>query len=145
MAPIIQEYNGVILFIPFFKEENKSEMRNKIFITEINREFEEVIEGCVRRVLEDMNKQRTGTTEKRVDEPGDIIGIDSACQLLGYSKATIYSKVSLNQIPFLARGKPLLFSKKSLESWIKAGRPKTSSITIVETPITEQNEKQFEL
>jgi len=120
---------------------NESAMRNKIFITEINREFEEVIEGCVRSVLRELNNPEINRTEKSNGEPRDIINIDAASQLIGYSKATVYSKVSLNQIPVLTRGKPLLFSRKSLELWIEAGRPKISSMTFDTDLISEKQRK----
>jgi excisionase family DNA binding protein len=56
---------------------------------------------------------------------GDIGLIEQACQITGLKKSTIYSKLSKKQMPSLSRRKPLLFSKKQLQMWIKAGRPKT--------------------
>ncbi|GAA3522281.1 hypothetical protein GCM10022393_41020 [Aquimarina addita] len=53
----------------------------------------------------------------------DIIFIDDACELTGYSKPTMYSKISRYEIPVLSRGKPLTFSKKVLIDWIHKGKP----------------------
>ncbi len=58
----------------------------------------------------------------------DICDINEACKVTKLAKATIYSKTSLGQIPCLSKGKPLLFSKKHLEMWIAAGRPKTNDM-----------------
>ena len=41
------------------------------------------------------------------------------------AKQTIYGLVSNRQIPFHKRGKRLIFSKKSIDQWIEAGRQKT--------------------
>lgn len=51
-------------------------------------------------------------------------------QLVSYlpghpAKPTIYGLVSNRKIPFHKRGKRLIFSKKSIDEWIAAGRHKT--------------------
>lgn len=56
----------------------------------------------------------------------DIIFIEEACDLTGYSKPTMYSKISRYEIPVLSRGKPLTFSKKALIEWIHNGKPNMS-------------------
>ncbi|WP_299244117.1 helix-turn-helix domain-containing protein [uncultured Aquimarina sp.] len=53
----------------------------------------------------------------------DIIFIDEACELTGYSKPTMYSKISRLEIPVLSKGKPLTFSKQGLIEWIHQGKP----------------------
>lgn len=53
----------------------------------------------------------------------DIIFIDQVCRLTGYTKPTLYSKVSRYEIPVLSRGKPLTFSKKAILNWIENGKP----------------------
>jgi len=57
-----------------------------------------------------------------------VCNIDQACQITKLKKATLYSKVSLGEIPYLSRRKPLLFDRDQLEMWIRASRPKTDSI-----------------
>ena len=49
---------------------------------------------------------------KKEDE--DIIFIEEVCHIAGYTKSTLYSKISRFEIPVLSRGKPLTFSKKIL-------------------------------
>lgn len=53
----------------------------------------------------------------------DIIFIDEACEITGYSKPTMYSKISKYEVPVLSRGKPLTFSKQGLIEWIHLGKP----------------------
>jgi excisionase family DNA binding protein len=50
----------------------------------------------------------------------DLLDIDGASELTGYSKQTIYKLTCQRQIPFIKRpgGRKLFFSKKALESWI---------------------------
>jgi excisionase family DNA binding protein len=54
------------------------------------------------------------------DEQHDIIFIDGACDITGYSKATIYSFVHKKQIPFhkAAGRRKLFFKKAELLSWM---------------------------
>jgi hypothetical protein len=59
---------------------------------------------------------------------GDVCFIQDACEITGLKKSTIYSKLSKKQMPSLSRRKPLTFSKKQLEMWIDAGRPKTDDV-----------------
>ena len=107
-------------------------MRKLNLIVELNRDFEDTIEACVRRMLIEIVLPEFQKLEDR-NRPGyDILKIDSVCELTGYSKATLYSKVSLGQIPCLARRKPLLFSREDIENWIKAGRPKTNTMDRVD-------------
>lgn len=67
-----------------------------------------------------LNKNTESTTEK---ESKDIIFLDEVCELTGYTKATLYSKISRYEIPVLSRGKPLTFSKSEIIEWIRQGKP----------------------
>ena len=58
------------------------------------------------------------------DTSSDTLDLKKASELTGLSSSTIYSKVSRFEMPSLTRGRPLLFSKKELMSWLEAGRPK---------------------
>jgi predicted DNA-binding transcriptional regulator AlpA len=58
------------------------------------------------------------------DDLGDI---DFASSITGLATATIYSKVSKSEIPYMKRGKKLYFSKQELIHWIKDGKKKTLS------------------
>ncbi len=52
----------------------------------------------------------------------DRIFIEEAMEITGYKKATIYSKLSKNEIPCISRRKPLTFSRKRLIEWIENGK-----------------------
>ena len=58
---------------------------------------------------------------KKEDE--DIIFLEEVCHITGYTKPTLYSKISRFEIPVLSRGKPLTFSKKNIIDWIYQGKP----------------------
>ncbi|PZR19847.1 MAG: DNA-binding protein [Flavobacterium psychrophilum] len=51
-----------------------------------------------------------------------ILNISEAAALLNLSVATIYSKVSRNEIPVCKKGKRLYFYKSELTDWIKSGK-----------------------
>ncbi len=50
----------------------------------------------------------------------DLIDLDKASKLTGYSKHTLYRLTSRQEIPFTKRrgGRKLFFSKKRLELWL---------------------------
>ncbi len=68
---------------------------------------------------------RNGNNEPSLleKEEQDIIFMEEVCRLTGYTKPTVYSKISRYQIPVLSRGKPLTFSKKAIIEWIHQGKP----------------------
>ena len=102
------------------------------FIVELNRDFEDTIEACVRRMLMELVLPELQKHGNRNIPEINILKIDSVRELTRYSKATLYSKVSLGHIPCLARRKPLLFLREDIENWIKAGRPKTNTMDRVD-------------
>ncbi|EJL62817.1 helix-turn-helix domain-containing protein [Flavobacterium sp. CF136] len=55
----------------------------------------------------------------------ELMTIEAAAELLKLSVATIYTKVSKNEIPVNKQGKRLYFYKQELLNWIKSGRIKT--------------------
>lgn len=48
----------------------------------------------------------------------EIFGLDTCCELTGYSKPTIYSKTSKNEIPHFKRDSKLLFRKSDIIEWM---------------------------
>ncbi|WP_025743064.1 helix-turn-helix domain-containing protein [Aquimarina pacifica] len=64
-------------------------------------------------------------TQPLVKENNDIIFLEEVCEITGYTKPTLYSKISRYEIPVLSRGKPLTFSKKDIIDWIHQGKPNT--------------------
>ncbi len=83
-------------------------------------EFTELNRQIVKREVQDALLHQ-GQSKPRADQ--DIIFMDEACELVGYTKPTMYSKISRYEIPVLSRGKPLTFSKKALIQWIHEGKP----------------------
>ncbi|MDN4014246.1 MULTISPECIES: helix-turn-helix transcriptional regulator [Chryseobacterium] len=47
--------------------------------------------------------------------------LNSLIKYIPFTKATIYSKVNRNQIPFKKIGKKLIFSKEEIDRWIDEG------------------------
>ncbi|MDQ1805106.1 helix-turn-helix domain-containing protein [Chryseobacterium sp. CKR4-1] len=66
----------------------------------------------------------------------DFIGAKEACKILKLSLPTLYSKVSLREIPCFKKGNRLHFSKSELLLWISDGRKKS---------VNEINEKALEI
>ena len=93
---------------------------------------EEVV-MILRECQEETNKNNQET---------DICVIDQAIEITRLAKSTLYSKVSKNHIPCLSRGKPLLFSKTHLEMWLKAGRPQTYYISIIEEILKKKQHQE---
>jgi predicted DNA-binding transcriptional regulator AlpA len=114
-----------VLFIPsaFIKlklNTNRNIMENdkRLLITLTVGEFVELNKSLTREVnLSPSNLQKHG-----INKP-DIIYVDQAVTLTGYTKKTIYTKVSRLEIPVVSFGRPLTFSRKELNQWIKKGRP----------------------
>lgn len=69
--------------------------------------------------LAEQGKQTT------TDEGGDLLTIEEAGELLRLSKATMYSKCSLRELPYMKRGKRLFFSREELLAYLKTGRKRT--------------------
>ncbi|MDP9960548.1 helix-turn-helix domain-containing protein [Chryseobacterium lathyri] len=66
----------------------------------------------------------------------DFIGAKEACEILKLSLPTLYSKVSLREIPCFKKGNRLHFSKSELLAWISEGRKKS---------VAEINQKALEI
>lgn len=70
-----------------------------------------------------LNEQRATSIVNVAAEHPDLIFIESACELTGYTEKTIYTKVSRKEIPVISYGRPLTFSRKMLQQWMLNGRP----------------------
>ncbi len=93
-------------------------------------EYIEISQKIIRKELQELLANHQESLTPKPDQ--DIIFIDEACIVTGYSKPTLYSKVSKYEIPVLSRGKPLTFSKKELIQWIREGKPKEQDVDITE-------------
>jgi predicted DNA-binding transcriptional regulator AlpA len=64
------------------------------------------------------------TTEKPTLE---VYGIDTLKQITGYSRATVYSKTSRNEIPHFKRDGKLYFRHSEILAWLTENRVKTKA------------------
>lgn len=87
-------------------------------------DFERIVENAVSDKVEEAIQfafeERAKLDE---DQTEDIIDVKLAAKLIGLTIPTMYSKVSRFEIPTMSRGRPLLFSRKELISWLENGRP----------------------
>lgn len=67
------------------------------------------------------------------DKTDTFLNVDQVAELLNLKKATIYSKVSKNSIPFIKKGKLLLFSKADILQWLQ--KSKHEDISDVSTKV----------
>lgn len=74
------------------------------------------------QLISELAEQGKQTT---TDEGSDLLTIEQAGELLRLSKATIYSKCSLKELPYMKRGKRLFFSREELLAYLKTGRKRT--------------------
>jgi excisionase family DNA binding protein len=74
--------------------------------------------------LEKLLVQQKGTNQNPYFEK--FLTVKQAASFLNLSVATIYSKVSRGELPFMKRSKRLYFSSEELSEYIKEGRRKTN-------------------
>lgn len=81
-------------------------------------------------------------SEQPTTQPQDeLLTIQQASELLNLSVATIYSKVSKNELPVMKRSKRLYFSRTELIEYLKAGKRKTSAEIEAEADAYLSNKK----
>lgn len=56
-----------------------------------------------------------------------IIEIDEASEITKYSKPAIYAYCKKGKMPYIRKGRKILFSKKDLQDWLQDGRKLTLS------------------
>jgi len=76
------------------------------------------IESLILDIKHQPNKVDKEQTER-------FLNIKETAVFLNLSPATIYSKVSRRELPFMKRGKRLYFSKDELLDYVKNGRKRT--------------------
>jgi len=60
----------------------------------------------------------------------NLIKVEDAMIITGYSKIYIYELIHKQAIPFIKRGRSVRFDKEELENWMRAGRPNIFKETI---------------
>ena len=98
-------------------------MNKEQFIEAID--SEKLINGISERVTANILKAVRNEQPEHSDQ---LLTIDEAATLLHLSKATVYTKVSKNELPGVCKqGKRLYFDRQIIIDWIKQGR-KTSNV-----------------
>ena len=69
----------------------------------------------------------------------DSITVDEVAQLTGLKIRSIYTKVSRLEMPAIMRGRPLMFSRREIISWMRDGKP---SVSIMRYDEYEKNRKK---
>lgn len=90
----------------------------KIILSQIP--IEELIEKIAVAILK--NK-----TESQKQEQKKFLSLEELSKGYGFAKPTIYALTSKREIPFIKKGKRLLFERSEIESWILEGRKKTKA------------------
>ncbi|MFC4213418.1 helix-turn-helix domain-containing protein [Pedobacter lithocola] len=74
----------------------------------------------------------------------DLLNIQQASELITLAVPTLYSKVSLKEIPYIKKGKRLYFSRLELLEWINSGKKETNSEIVngVETAFLKLHPKK---
>ena len=96
---------------------------NDVLLTPIRlNELELLIQNSVERA---MNAHSAKQIEQS-DQLDEFLTIPQAAKLLHLSVPTMYGKTHRNELPFMKRGKRVLFSKKQLIEYIEQGRKLTN-------------------
>lgn len=87
---------------------------------------EELIRKISDRVTENILKVviTENATSKQFN---DFLTVQEAAEFLNLSSATVYTKVSRGELPFMKRSKRLYFSQSELMDYLKEGRKKSSN------------------
>lgn len=103
--------------------QNIFDMDKTVLISLPIEDLQTVIIDCVNSCLR-ANKQESKPPTPQTEQ---LLNIDEVAELLHLSKATIYSKVSKNELPGVCKqGKRLYFERQSIIDWIKQGRIKSN-------------------
>ncbi len=81
-------------------------------------DLENLIQASVRKIFSEQTKQEPIQQEAE----DKFLNIKEASQYLSLAEQTIYGYTSKGLIPFIKRGKRVLFLKSDLENWLMQGR-----------------------
>lgn len=80
--------------------------------------------SSIENLILDIKHQPKEVESKEQSE--QLLTVSETAQLLNLSIATIYSKVSRRELPFMKRGKRLYFSSIELMNYLKDGKVKSN-------------------
>ncbi len=81
-------------------------------------ELEGLIESSIRKAF-------SLQTPQVISKHEDFMTVTEAATYLNLAKQTLYGFTSNNLIPFIKKGKRLMFRKADLEAWVLEGKQKT--------------------
>lgn len=94
----------------------------------------------LRKSLDNKNQEKS-ILVREVKEEQDIIYLEEAKALTGYTDNTVYTKVSRREMPVVSSGRPLTFSRTQLKEWIAKGRPSVAEM-IAEDYMNHKNQRK---
>jgi excisionase family DNA binding protein len=75
--------------------------------------------------LDAIERLLQSSSDNHSEKPDLLLTIEGAAEFLTLTKATLYSKVSKGEIPFMKRSKRLYFSRTELMDYVKGGKQRT--------------------
>jgi excisionase family DNA binding protein len=84
------------------------------------------IRSLLREELESYFKTQKDRVRNNPPQTEKLLTVQEAAAYLSLSVATIYSKVSRNELPFMKRGKRVYFTQMELLDYLKDGRNKSN-------------------
>ena len=117
--------------------QNLFDMDKTVFISLPIEDLQTVIIDCVNSCLKN-NTQEQLTTE----QPEELLTVQEAAKFVNLAVATIYSKVSREELPFMKRGNRLYFSSIELMEYLKQGRHKSNAEIEQEADVYLFNKKR---
>jgi len=105
--------------IPFDKEYKSDSTYEFMILLQLMKKMDERLE-----LIEKSMRSNTSILKKEDNIKFDdkVLSIDEVSKLLGLAKATIYSKTSRKELPFIKRGKKLYFIEKEIIEYLKGGK-----------------------
>ena len=76
------------------------------------------------------------------EQPEELLTVQEAAKFLNLAVATIYSKVSREELPFMKRGNRLYFSSIELMEYLKQGRHRSNAEIEQEADVYLSNKKR---
>lgn len=95
-------------------------MENVVFTQLTIQEIRSMLREEVRQALKECSPQ---IIESEFDN--GLMNIQETAQMLNLAVPSIYGLVHRRVIPYIKRGKKLIFEKSQIEQWLKNGRQKT--------------------
>ena len=95
-------------------------MENIVFTQLSVQEVRNMLRDEVRQALREF-----GQNPAKDNSENDLLNIQEVAKKLNLAVPSIYGLVHRRQIPYIKRGKKLIFENSQVEEWLKNGRQKT--------------------